>query len=72
MPKLPRDLSQDDVIKALMKAGGEVTEQGKGSHVAVRMPNGHLAVLPRTIKVGLLASQLRESGMSIQEFIDKL
>ncbi len=36
------------------------------------MPNGHLTILPQTLKVGLLASQIKEAGMTIEQFVDLL
>jgi hypothetical protein len=73
VPKLPRNVSQERAVRAFLRAGGEeAPDRGKGSHRAVLMPNGHLVVLPMRIKVGLLASQIRDSGMTVEEFIDKL
>ena len=73
MPKLPRNLSQDRAVRAFVRAGGvEVPQRGKGSHKAVLMPNGHLAILPMKLKVGLLAAQIRDSGMSVEEFVELL
>ena len=34
------------------------------------MPNGHLVVLPRTLKVGLLSGQIKDSDLTVEEFID--
>jgi hypothetical protein len=36
------------------------------------MPNGHLVILPMRLKEGLLAGQIRDSGMSLEEFIEHL
>jgi hypothetical protein len=73
MPKLPRNLKQDSALRAFGKAGGvEIPRRGKGSHKAVLMPNGHLVILPATLKVGLLATQIKEAGMTLEEFIDLL
>jgi len=49
-----------------------VPGRGKGSHLAVLMPNGHLVILPRTLKVGLLAREIRASDLTVEEFIDLL
>jgi hypothetical protein len=39
----------------------------------VDRPKGHTVVLPHgNLKVGLLAKQLGESGLAVQEFIDAL
>ena len=40
MPKSPRDVTQGEVVRALVKAGGqELRNRGKGSHRMVKMPN---------------------------------
>jgi predicted RNA binding protein YcfA (HicA-like mRNA interferase family) len=49
-----------------------VPRRGKGSHRAVFMPNGHLVILPVRLKVGLLSGQIRDSGLSLEEFIEHL
>ena len=73
MPKLPRNLSQARAIRAFIRGGGvEVPDLGKGSHRAVLMPNGHLVVLPMTLKVGLLSSQIKEADMTVEQFIENL
>jgi predicted RNA binding protein YcfA (HicA-like mRNA interferase family) len=58
----------------MIRLGGlEVPGRGKGSHRSVLMPNGFTAVFPSgTLKTGLLADQLKESRVTIQEFIDAL
>jgi hypothetical protein len=71
--RLPRDVSQERAIRAFVRLGGqEVVRRGKGSHRAVLMPNGHLAILPFRLKVGLLADQIKESGLTVEDFIDNL
>lgn len=74
MPRLPRDVTQQRAIRALVRLGGtEVPGRGRGSHRSVRMPNGFTAVLPSgTLRVGLLADQLKGSEISVQQFIDAL
>ena len=73
LPKLPRNLSQGRALRAFIRAGGaEVRDRGKGSHRAVLMPNGHLVVLPMTLKVGLLATQIKAAELTAEEFIDLL
>lgn len=73
MPKIPRDLSQDQATRAFVRSGGVVNpSRGKGSHRAILMPNGNLVILPMRIKVGLVASQIRDSGMTVEEFINNL
>jgi hypothetical protein len=36
------------------------------------MPNGHLVILPMTLKVGLLSSQIKDAELTIEEFIENL
>ena len=68
MPKLPRNLSQARAIRHLF----EPEELRFQSEAAVLMPNGHLIILPMTLKVGLLSSQIKEADMTIEQFIEKL
>ena len=73
MPKLPRNLAQARALRAFVRAGGrEVPRRGKGSHRAVLMPNGHLVILPVRLKEGLLSGQIRDSGLTLEEFIEYL
>jgi hypothetical protein len=73
LPKLPRNLSQARALRAFRRAGGtEVAYREKCSHKAVLMPNGHLVILPTTLKVGLLAGQIKAADLTIEEFIDRL
>ena len=73
MPKFPRDVTQVEAIRALVRAGGvEVARQGKGSHRAVRMPNGQRIILPYRLQTGLLRDMIKEAGLSLDEFIDLL
>jgi predicted RNA binding protein YcfA (HicA-like mRNA interferase family) len=73
MPKFPRDVSQTEAVRALLRAGGvEIARQGKGSHRAVRMPNGRRIILPYHLKPGLLRDMIKEAGLTVDEFIDLL
>jgi hypothetical protein len=36
------------------------------------MPNGHLVVLPMYVKVGLLERQIKDSDLTVEEFIEYL
>ena len=70
MPELPRDLTRDEVVKVLVRAGGtEVKDAGKGSHRAVEMPNSHAAIVPRKVKPGLLSGVIRSSGLTLDQFL---
>lgn len=73
--KLPV-LSGDDVIKALRKAGFEITRQ-RGSHVSLhkKTPEGiFLVVVPRKheIKRGTLLNILRQARIGRDEFFKLL
>jgi predicted RNA binding protein YcfA (HicA-like mRNA interferase family) len=63
--RLPRDLSGDDVIKALARLGYQTTRQ-RGSHVRVTTEeNGpHHVTVPRSdpLRVGTLAAIMRDVG----------
>lgn len=73
MPKLPRDVTQEEVIRALRRAGGiELVNRGKGSHRNLRMPNGQVLTIPYHIRPGLLNSCIKQAGLSVEEFLDLL
>lgn len=70
--KLPRDLSGDEVIKALRRLGF-VTVRQEGSHVrlekngrGVTVPQ-HRALVPKTLQ-----SVLRQAGVSLEALLEKL
>ena len=77
--KLPRNLSGDDLAKALERLGYQVTRQ-TGSHVRLTTDqNGeHHATIPRhdSLRVGTLLSILRDiaehHGLSKDELTDLL
>lgn len=65
-------MRQRQVVRALVKAGGD-ERKGKGSHVTVKMPNGHRASIPYGIvKVGLLQTEIRKSGLTVEQFLKLL
>ena len=73
MPKFPRDIRQDAAIRAFTRAGGrEIQRRGKGSHRVVSMPNSHRVVLPVRLKPGLLQDMIKQAGLSVEEFLDRL
>jgi len=54
MPSLPRNVTQDQVVRALIRAGGvEVRGLGKGSHRSVRMPNQASTMLSQDAPFGV-------------------
>jgi predicted RNA binding protein YcfA (HicA-like mRNA interferase family) len=70
--KLPRDISGGDAVKALRRLGFTVGRQ-EGSHIRltkgalhVTVPN-HRTLVPKTLQ-----SVLRQSGISLGEFMDNL
>jgi predicted RNA binding protein YcfA (HicA-like mRNA interferase family) len=58
-------------VRAFRRAGG-VVRQGKGSHVVIEMPDGQVFPIPGKIKVGLLAGIIRQSGLTVEEFLANL
>ena len=72
MTRAPRDIRQQETIRAFVKAGG-VRRKSKGGHQAINMPNGHIVSLPTgIIKVGLLQAEVRKSNLTMAEFVEFL
>ena len=72
MVRTPRNVRQQGALRAFVKAGGTL-RQGRGGHQAVKMPNGHIVSLPTgVIKVGLLQSEVKKAGLSMEEFLELL
>lgn len=77
--KLPRDVTGDELVRALTRHGYVVSRQS-GSHVALTWeepPQHHLSVpRHRPIKPGTLASILKEfgahHGMKIEDSVRRL
>ena len=72
MPKFPV-ISGEDVIKALKKTGFEQISQ-KGSHVKLRKIDSDgkktvIVPLRRIIRTGTMKSILRQSHMTLEEFL---
>ena len=70
--KLPRDVSGREAVRAFKRLGFVFVDQ-RGSHirmskgpVRITIPN-HNPILPKTLQ-----SMLRQSGVSLEEFIDAL
>jgi len=73
MPRLPRDLTQDEAIRAFCHGGGsEIAGRGKGSHRSVQMPNGEVLTIPYHVKPGLLSSCIKQAGLTLEEFLELL
>lgn len=73
MPKLPRDASGEQVIRALKKVG-YVHDHTAGSHAVLlhpRDPRKRLVVpLHRVVKVGTLGKIIKDTGLTADEFIE--
>lgn len=70
MPKLP-SLRPKQIEKALIKSGF-TPSKGKGSHVKFKHPDGRFTVVPghnRPVRLGTLRAILRQSGLSLKEFL---
>lgn len=73
MVKLPA-LRPKDVVKALKKFGFEIKRQ-TGSHVRLIHPDGRattVAFHKRDLPTGTLRAILRQSEISLEEFLEKL
>lgn len=68
-PKLPRDCSGDDCIKALGRLG-YVAERQRGSHVRLTAPGRRPVTVPRydALGPGLLRKILRDAGVDVAAF----
>jgi predicted RNA binding protein YcfA (HicA-like mRNA interferase family) len=74
VPRFPRDVTQEQAIKAFVRCGGiAIAREGKGSHRKVVMPNGQTVTLPYgRLKTGILASAVKQADLSVQKFINAL
>ena len=72
-PRLPKDLSGEDVARALEKAGFARISQ-KGSHLKLKHPDGRVVIVPmhRQVAVGTLRSILRQAKLTIEELLELL
>jgi predicted RNA binding protein YcfA (HicA-like mRNA interferase family) len=71
-PPLPR-ISGDDATRALERAGFHRVRQ-RGSHLKLRSSAGRVAIVPmhRELAAGTLRSIIRQSGMTVDEFVGLL
>jgi predicted RNA binding protein YcfA (HicA-like mRNA interferase family) len=70
--KLPRDLSGDEVCRALKRLGFEFIRQ-TGSHCHYEKHGLHPCVpMHREIKPKTLQSILRQANITLEELLDKL
>jgi len=72
MPKLPRNPNQARVVRALVKLGGTAQPgRGKGSHRLVEMPGARRPIIvPSFINAPLMHGILRESGITLEQFLE--
>ena len=70
--KLPRDLSGDDVVRALKRLGFVVVRQ-VGSHVRLARGDARVTVpAHNAIVPGTLKSILRQAGVSVEQLLAAL
>ena len=71
-PALPV-VSGAQVVAALRKGGFEQASQ-RGSHVKLRAEDGRVVIVPvhRELAIGTLRSVIRQSGLSVEEFLGLL
>jgi len=70
--KWPRDVSGDQAIKALERLGFSISRQ-TGSHVRMSQGNRRITVpMHRSLAISTLQSILRQAGVSLDDFLDKL
>jgi predicted RNA binding protein YcfA (HicA-like mRNA interferase family) len=75
MPRMPR-ISSKEAIRALERLGFEQVRQ-TGSHVVMKKEtedgeNGCVVPLHRELKVGTLSGIIKQSQISIEDFIENL
>ena len=73
MTKRLHNIKGQDAIKAFICFGG-IKKRGKGDHVNIKMPNGMIVTIPRNkeLKIGLLKSAIRKSGLTEEQFLELL
>ena len=63
---------QAEAARAFIRLGGE-DRATKKNYRMIRMPNGQLIELPSGIlKTGLLRSQIRRAGLTVEQFMEAL
>ena len=70
--KLPTDVSGQELIKALVRAGFVVNRQ-RGSHVVLRRANPYARVVVpdhKQIRPGTLRQILTEAGLTVEELLE--
>ena len=71
-PRLPR-ISGEDAAHALERAGFRRVSQ-RGSHLKLRTDDGRVVIIPlhRELATGTLRSIIRQSAMTVDEFLETL
>ena len=70
--KLPRDLSGEQVVKALRRPGFEATRQA-GSHVRLARADRRVTVpLHKSVVPGTLQNIPRQAGVTVERFLEVL
>ena len=71
-PRLPR-ISGDEATRALERAGFRRVSQ-RGSHLKFRTDDGRVVIIPlhRELATGTLRSIIRQSAMTVDEFLETL
>jgi predicted RNA binding protein YcfA (HicA-like mRNA interferase family) len=71
-PRLPR-ISGDDAARTLERAGFQRISQ-RGSHLKLRSDAGRVVIIPlhRELAAGTLRSIIRQSGLSVEDFLERL
>jgi len=71
-PRLPR-ISGDEAARALERADFARVSQ-RGSHLKLRTDGGRVVIIPmhRELAAGTLRSIIRQSGLSVDEFLERL
>jgi predicted RNA binding protein YcfA (HicA-like mRNA interferase family) len=70
--KLPTDVSGQEMIRVLLRAGFAVNRQ-KGGHIVLRRDNPYARVVVpdhRYLRAGTLRQILNEAGMSVQQLLE--
>jgi predicted RNA binding protein YcfA (HicA-like mRNA interferase family) len=71
-PRLPR-ISGEDAAQALERAGFRRVSQ-RGSHLKLRSNEGRVVIVPlhRELATGTLRSIIRQSAMTVDDFLETL
>ena len=70
--KLPTDISGQELVKALLRAGFVVNRQ-RGSHIVLRRGNPDARVVVpdhKQIRAGTLRQILTEAGLTVEQFLE--